>query len=593
MAEEEIRISDMTASSELTNDDNFVIDNSGSNGTKKFSAADYIANKEELVAIRVGADGTTYASAGDAVRGQIDNVYSFVGIPNNLFENVTFFPRYDNLLVVNDNSFTLKKYSGGSSWVTASFPIKIQKNYKIKVSADNSLQICSYKLADKNATGAGDINGHSFSNSVEINSGNYNFLYLFFQITSATPDTTISVNVIDLTENLKDDIDLIKPILKPINLIDLNKITSGYYVSYSTGALSSNSSYSATDYIEVEPNQNYTFSNYLYGNGVGQMAWYDAKKNYISGLSNSGVGRNVTVKSPSTAKYLRWSLTNTWKDQAQLQEGELSTPKTSDIKIQYKYIPQSTDYVTVGLDGGTYKTIIEALKNTDDNIKIKVLYGTYDIVQEYINFYGADFWTNYSGYASEEDKFYRGLWVSDGRIIEFDQRAIVTFNSSVNNDNIATYFSPFAIGQNAKLQGLTLNFSNCRYAIHDDFATAPGTNEYINCRFDGNPSSGAVIGAGCGSNNTYIVNGCVFINNNGTYDISYHNGSGSYNKNLIVVKNSYGTKKCAFRWYGNSDYITDCIVSACKFGSIECVPHSYTPHDKENMRLYSFCNEVD
>lgn len=96
MAEGEIRIADMTASSGLTNDDNFVVDKAGSNGTKKFSAADYIANKEELVDIRVGADGTTYPSAGDAVRNQIKNTNDFI-LQSNKYR--------DGYIIYGDNLF--------------------------------------------------------------------------------------------------------------------------------------------------------------------------------------------------------------------------------------------------------------------------------------------------------------------------------------------------------------------------------------------------------------------------------------------------------------------------------------------------------
>ena len=48
MAEGEIRIADMTASSGLTNDDNFVVDKAGSNGTKKYSAKTFIDIKNAV-----------------------------------------------------------------------------------------------------------------------------------------------------------------------------------------------------------------------------------------------------------------------------------------------------------------------------------------------------------------------------------------------------------------------------------------------------------------------------------------------------------------------------------------------------------------
>lgn len=537
------------------------------------------------------ADAKVVGDEVDGLKADLSDEQAIIGNYEETFKNVSYFPRLNDLFVVEDDVLTLKRNSGGSNWATASFPVSAQHKYIILVDSDNALEISSYKFTDTNATSSGDINGTRFDKKATVESTTYNFLRLFFQITSLTPDTTITVHVLDITDTISDAVTHISTVLQPVNLIDIAKATDGYYVNYSSGNLSSNSNYLASDFISVEPDNYYTLSVYTASYGVGQMAWYDAKKAYISGLANSGINTSVSVKAPENASYLRWSINKAIKDSTQLQAGKLSTAYTTkEYKIPSKYIPDKESFVTVGT-GGTYRTILQALKDTDDKIKIKVLYGTYDLVQEYTSYYGSDFWANYAGYASSDDPFMRGLWVTNGREIEFDQRAVVTFLPNIENANIASYFSPFAIGYNAKITGLTLQYSGCRYAVHDDFATAPGKNEYINCRFDGNPSSGAVIGAGCGSNNSYIIDGCVFINNNGKYDISYHNGSGSYNKNLIVVKNSYGTKKCSFRWYGNSDLITDCIVSACKFGTIECVPHSYAPNEKENMKLYSFCNE--
>lgn len=85
------------------------------------------------------------------------------------------------------------------------------------------------------------------------------------------------------------------------NLFDKSKATDGFYVLYTSGVLGSNASYTATDFIEVEPNQSYSV------NYDAQMAFYDANKTYISGSNGGGFAGNKTVTAPTNAKYARFS----------------------------------------------------------------------------------------------------------------------------------------------------------------------------------------------------------------------------------------------------------------------------------------------
>lgn len=241
--------------------------------------------------------------------------------------------------------------------------------------------------------------------------------------------------------------------------------------------------------------------------------------------------------------------------------------------------------------GADYSTILEALKSTPDYVKVYVENGTYNIVDEYKSIYGADFWSNYDGYANHaNDPFYRGLWISDNRVIEFDAWAKVVWDYDGANTSVNGLFSVFATGQNATIINAHVIFnSNCRYAIHDDYAAFGGTNKFIRCIFNGTSSNGTTIGGGCGHRNTYVVKDCLFLND-GTYDISYHNTSG-LGINHIVVTGCNGGGQLKFGWYGDSTEITECIASNNKFGSIVCVAHNSSAIN-ENMKLRAWNNVV-
>lgn len=252
--------------------------------------------------------------------------------------------------------------------------------------------------------------------------------------------------------------------------------------------------------------------------------------------------------------------------------------------------------VTVG-STGHFTSIIEALKNTDDRTAIKVLKGTYDIYSEYENYYGVDFWTNYSGYATSTDNFTRGLWLGSGRKIFGENGAKLTFSNPKTNSNISAYFSIFANDNDVIIENLIIDIGyRCvRYAIHDDFQPTKGYVIFKDIMFIGTPSTGAVIGAGLGVDVNYIIDNCIFCDNGGEYDISYH---GNTNKKItdnqckITVKNCFGDKKCWFGWYGTSLSTSYCIVHNSHFSEVLCSACNEN-QTNENMTLVSYNNTVN
>ena len=194
----------------------------------------------------------------------------------------------------------------------------------------------------------------------------------------------------------------------------------------------------------------------------------------------------------------------------------------------------------------------------------------------------------------------KGLWIKDREVI-LSPNAKVIFDYDGNNTNVGSYFSMIAVSKNVKIKGgyfQAVNLPNAnnamlRYFIHDDFENwLEGTNEYDGIIFDGSVRSSAVIGAGCGIHNRYIISNCVFLNNSRPYDISYHN-NGSDGVNFIDVHGCYGNSVCAFRWYGTGSSLTHCVAHDNHFSKIECVAHTEEPNENENMVLHAWNNEVN
>lgn len=369
---------------------------------------------------------------------------------------------------------------------------------------------------------------------------------------------------------------------KTYNLINSKLITDNKYVDYTNGALQDNAQYCSTYHILVTPGET------IYGYNAYQGAFYNSQKQYISGfteITESG----ITV--PANAVTMRVSLYKPLYDMAYIGKQPLNDDFLPPKDKNYLYDTElKKKIVYVGV-GGDFTSILAALRHTPKNVKIFVGYGTYNIVQEYIDEYSSYFWSNYTGYQGVNDDFCKGLFI-DNREIEFSPYAKVVWDYDGSNSAVNTYFAPFSLGTNATIKGLYLEFNNnCRYAIHDDFATSEGTNLVKDCIFVAqNRTGGTTIGGGCNGYNTYIYENCLFYGDSEN-DISYHN-QWAIGRNRIYVTNCKGPNNCYFGNYGNSTPSdpTYCVVSGCEFKNIYVADH--TEGANQNMVLESFNNTL-
>ena len=115
------------------------------------------------------------------------------------------------------------------------------------------------------------------------------------------------------------------------NLFDKSKATLGY-VNNVTGAISSSTTYYASDFMPTKPNTQYTRSHF------GRLAFYDANKAFISGLNDFS---NYTITTPLNTSYTRHTIeSQSALDTFQFEEGNVRTPYEPyrDPVIESKYL---------------------------------------------------------------------------------------------------------------------------------------------------------------------------------------------------------------------------------------------------------------
>lgn len=146
------------------------------------------------------------------------------------------------------------------------------------------------------------------------------------------------------------------------NLFDKNNITKAHYVASGSGTLTESTDFNASDFIEVEENKIYTLSN-----NAQQGAFYNSDKNYISGFSGGTSPYKITV--PSSAKYIRLSVHNTYLNTTQFEKGEFTTKYENYKKlVSYDNIEHQNEFQRIK------KIMSKLLTASEDNqITVKLV----------------------------------------------------------------------------------------------------------------------------------------------------------------------------------------------------------------------------
>lgn len=175
------------------------------------------------------------------------------------------------------------------------------------------------------------------------------------------------------------------------NLFNKDTVTTGHYVEWNTGNIAANSTYSASDYINVLPNTEYIKVD------NSQFAFYDSNKTYISGVAG---GNSFTT--PVNCVNVRLTIYNTNVDKEQL---ELGTVSTSYENFGVNYLSdehirkvKTTNPIIVAKIDGDYTTITDAILNANDSVDnqviIRIMPGIYieslNLIGRYITLRGVN-----------------------------------------------------------------------------------------------------------------------------------------------------------------------------------------------------------
>lgn len=110
--------------------------------------------------------------------------------------------------------------------------------------------------------------------------------------------------------------------IKSKNMFNKNNALIKKFVNKESGDISNSDDWSATDFIEIEPNTSYIFSGVTNSlSSIAGTAFYNSSKVFISGIDST----TYNFTTPANAKYVRVSLNTETPTQVQLEKGNTAT----------------------------------------------------------------------------------------------------------------------------------------------------------------------------------------------------------------------------------------------------------------------------
>ena len=225
--------------------------------------------------------------------------------------------------------------------------------------------------------------------------------------------------------------------------------------------------------------------------------------------------------------------------------------------------------------------------------------GDYDLVKEFEEYYGENFFASYS-----EDSP-KGIMLGNDVHVIFSSKANVTFNYTGDNNVVKSKFSPFnsSFKGGFTLENLHIKARNCRYVVHDEMSgtTTSYANKYLNCNMYIDNSENTAwdskqcIGGGLGYAGYILIDGCV-LDSETEYEmafVSYRTDSSSpVSKSSVNIRNIFIKRKgtIGVLWTGTTTNMTPFVISNNSLGS--AIRHRSSGGNIDNTELIEWNNSI-
>lgn len=234
------------------------------------------------------------------------------------------------------------------------------------------------------------------------------------------------------------------------------------------------------------------------------------------------------------------------------QKQQLLIASTMDVSYRRDWNAQTSQYgawakTVLATQETIYKTsdyngsLIEAVKAAEQTYGSVVLLDnqSYDMVQEFIDYYGETFFTNYS--RDNADGY--GLVITNGITLRGNSDTTITCDPGTYvtaQNNLDNVFSPLMLAGDCSLENLKIVCDNTKYCVHDDWytKTVKARHEYHNCVMIHEETDHRCIGGGLTNSMEILIEDCCFecVED---YPVSYHNCVNSGAESRLIIKNNY------------------------------------------------------